>query len=669
MTLPAPNLDDRRFQDLVDDAKRLVQERCPEWTDHNVHDPGVTLIELFAWLTDQILYRLNRVPDLNYVKFLELIGVTLFPPSPARCELTFRLTAPNVETVLVPAGTQVSSKRAEGVDRVTFTTEEDLAIVPSSVRHVASTHSDDHVHPHDDDLTRRAGFRAFVERPADSNDPPVPGEAFLIGLPHAVPSCMLRLGFDCRLEGIGVDPEDPPLGWEAWNGSRWVECELEADGTGGLNQAGDVLLHVPRSHQDSFVGNDLGGWLRCVVRDPRPRQPAYDRSPEIISVTAETLGASVSALHAEIVAGETVGLSNGLPAQRFRLQRRPVVFGREPPVLEVVTRPSTGTGDRSESQSDEVVDEWTLVTSFADSDEHSQHFMLDPAGGEVVLGPAVRERDGSLRHFGAVPPRDSLLRMRSYFTGGGPRGNVVRGALTVLHTPIPFINERVQNRRPAAGGVDGEDIENAKVRGPLLLRTGDRAVTAEDYRALAEEAEPSFARVECVPVDGNASPGAVRVLVVPAADAEDGRLRFEQLIPEESRVRAVARYLEPRRVIGVRISVEPPLYQGVTVVARISAEADADPARLRKDAVDALHRHFSPLAGGAGGDGWPFGRPVHAAEVFAVLQAVRGTRAVEEVLLFAADPLSGERTGPVDKIELPSHALAFPYEHRVMVTT
>ncbi len=62
MALPAPNLDDRRFQELVDDAKRLVQQRCPEWSDHNVSDPGVTLIELFAWMTDQVVYRLNRVP-------------------------------------------------------------------------------------------------------------------------------------------------------------------------------------------------------------------------------------------------------------------------------------------------------------------------------------------------------------------------------------------------------------------------------------------------------------------------------------------------------------------------------------------------------------------------------------------------------------------------------
>ncbi len=86
--LPAPNLDDRRFQDLVDDAKRLVQQRCPTWTDHNVSDPGVTLIEAFEQMVEALIYRLNRVPDLHYVKFLELIGVELRPPAAARGEVT-----------------------------------------------------------------------------------------------------------------------------------------------------------------------------------------------------------------------------------------------------------------------------------------------------------------------------------------------------------------------------------------------------------------------------------------------------------------------------------------------------------------------------------------------------------------------------------------------------
>src|SRR3979490_3551755 len=111
MALPVPNLDDRRFQDLVDDAKRLVQQKCPEWTDHNVSDPGVTLIETFAWMPDQVLYRLNRVPERNYIKFLELIGVRLFPPTAARAAITFWLAGPQPATVHIRPGTHAAPLR------------------------------------------------------------------------------------------------------------------------------------------------------------------------------------------------------------------------------------------------------------------------------------------------------------------------------------------------------------------------------------------------------------------------------------------------------------------------------------------------------------------------------------------------------------------------------
>ena len=87
MSVEAPNLDDRRFQDLVDDALRLAGERLPEWSPSRPTDPGVVLIEAFAWMTDQLLYRLNRVPDRLYLKFLELIGVRLIPPTSAHRDL------------------------------------------------------------------------------------------------------------------------------------------------------------------------------------------------------------------------------------------------------------------------------------------------------------------------------------------------------------------------------------------------------------------------------------------------------------------------------------------------------------------------------------------------------------------------------------------------------
>jgi predicted phage baseplate assembly protein len=238
MALLVPNLDDRRFQDLVDDAKRLVQQRCPEWTDHNVSDPGVTLIELFAWMTDQLVYRLNRVPDRNYIKFLDLIGVTLFPATAARTQVTLWLTAPQPDTIRIPAGTQVATVRTETDEAIVFGTTEDLPIVPCELSELGSmvdgkTYRDQWV-----TLEKGTGMFAFKEVPQ-------PGDALYIGLTEPVPSNAVRLRFKCHIEGVGVDPNNPPLAWEAWNGEEWVRCELDSDTTGGLNRDGDVVIHVP----------------------------------------------------------------------------------------------------------------------------------------------------------------------------------------------------------------------------------------------------------------------------------------------------------------------------------------------------------------------------------------------------------------------------------------
>src|SRR4030065_402194 len=100
MALHPPKLDDRQFQDLVDEAKKRIPHYCKEWTDHNVSDPGVTLIELFAWMTDIMLYRLNQVPKLHYIRLMEMLGIPLREPEPARVPVTFWLSAPQSMPVI-----------------------------------------------------------------------------------------------------------------------------------------------------------------------------------------------------------------------------------------------------------------------------------------------------------------------------------------------------------------------------------------------------------------------------------------------------------------------------------------------------------------------------------------------------------------------------------------
>ncbi|MEN3310395.1 MAG: hypothetical protein V7603_6597 [Micromonosporaceae bacterium] len=642
MPLPAPNLDDRRFQDLVDEAKRLVQQHCPEWTDHNVSDPGVTLIETFATMVEQLLYRLNRVPDLHYLRFLELIGVRLFPPTAARCDVTFWLSAAQELSVLVPGGAQVASVQNSGDEPVVFRTDVDLNMVPSSLEYIMTAASGAQTVDRTEDLRAGTGLDCFAQVPAID-------DCVLFGLSGAVPRCAILMRLDCSVGGVGVDPRNPPWAWEAWDGTGWVPCEVDEDTTGGFNLAGDVTLHVPAGHTASLVGRRRAGWIRCRLVAPVSGQPFYQMSPRINAATASTIGGTVPAAHAEVIRNEVIGMSEGVPGQRFPLARRPVVASDEPLLLEVAG------GDGWQ--------EWREVVSFAQSTAEDRHVVLDRVAGEVLFGPAIRMPDGGLRHYGAVPPKGAPIRVPLYQTGGGQRGNVARGVLQVQRDPVPFVN-RVTNRGPAKGGVDGESVADASVRGPLLLRTRDRAVTVEDFEYLAREAAPDTARVRCVPVPND--PGAVRLLVVPKV-TNPVDLRFSELRPPSDTLAQIATYLDERRCLGSRISVEPPYYQGVTVVAQLRARVRTAPAALQTRATEALFRYLNPIVGGSEGTGWPFGRPVQSGEIFAVLQRLAGVDLVEDVKLFGADPTTGKRGGEVQRLDLPPHALVFSYAHQVRV--
>jgi predicted phage baseplate assembly protein len=130
----------------------------------------------------------------------------------------------------------------------------------------------------------------------------------------------------------------------------------------------------------------------------------------------------------------------------------------------------------------------------------------------------------------------------------------------------------------------------------------------------------------------------------------------------------IARHLDERRCLGARISVEPPYYQGVTVVAQIQARRRSTPEAVRERARVALYAYLDPIYGGPDGGGWPFGRPVQAGDIFAVLQQLPGVDLVEDVRLFGADPISGQRGNPVQRLDLPGNALPFSFGHQVRVT-
>ncbi|TWD79387.1 putative phage baseplate assembly protein [Kribbella amoyensis] len=643
MALPAPDLDARRYDDLVADAVQLVRRSCPGWTDESPSDVGITLLEAYAFLTDGLFRRLNQVPDRLRLKFFDLIGLRLVPPTPATVPVTFWLSAPARSPLVVAQGTEVGTVRTEAEPSVVFSTTTELTIPPSSVAALLTRTVDDpDPVPHDAEV-----FSAF-------SDPPMPGDEVLIGLTGAVPSVAIQLDYAGQTQGLGVDPENPPLCWEAWTGAEWTRCDLGRDGTGGLNRSGSVVLHVPPGHQVSVIGGRPAGWLRGRVVETGEGRTPYTAPPQVQRLEVSSVGGTVDAVQAELVHDEVLGLSEGVPGQVFTVRFAPVLGGLGDPVVEV--------------GSDDGWQQWTAVDDFAAGGPDDRYFRLDAVPGEIAFAPVVRLPDGGLRRYGAVPAKGQTIRVRGYATGGGARGNVPAAAIATLKSSIPFVSA-VENRAAAHGGTDGETVDEAAGRAPIMLRTRGRAVTAEDYEALAREAVPEAARIRCITGGDDATPaGTVRVLVVPSAAQQDGVIDFADLVPPEPLLERLAERLDQVRLIGTRVSVEPPRYRGITVVARLVARPRVDHDRVRRDALTALHRFLSPLPGGGpGGSGWEFGRPVRSGDVYAVLQDVRGVQAVEDVRLFSANPVTGERGAEQTRIELERNSLVFSFEHLVKV--
>lgn len=659
MSLPTPNLDDLRFQrDLVDEARRRIVHYCPEWTEYNLSDPGITLIELFAWMTELIVYRLNQVPEKNYLKFLEMLGMQRQPASSARTVLTFWLSVSlpispeNDDPVIVPVGTEVASRRLDEEEEVIFTTDRQLTITPPKLGQLRR----------EDEFHRNYLARLGVEIFYPFKRTPQPGDTFYLGFDPArdISGHILQLAFECDpTQAVGVRREDPPWVWECSLGDGlWEEVMPsnrpgERDTTGGLNNPqGSLILYLPLAMRPDQVQGRDALWLRCRLEQRRPEQGMYTESPRVRRVTAYTLGAAVPATHAQIVENEVLGASNGEPDQVFQLEHAPILALQPGESVEVEER----------RYGEVAFVPWEVVADFAHSDRYDRHIVVDTATGEVRFGPAVRQPDGTVRQYGRVPEAGRSIRFKKYRYGGGAKGNLPTDSLQILTTSLAYIS-RVTNLRRATGGRDPENMEEVKARARRELRAQLRAVTPEDYEHLAKAASRSVARVRCNTPrggDGRVTPGTVEILVVPAVTDSLRAGDLSSLRLDEALAKTLEEYLDQYRLLTTILRIREPQYLGVQVRAEIVPSEYSQPEMVQARAVEALRGFLNPLPIAETGqdelvaadwEGWPFGRDLYLAEIFSLLQRVPGVKHVLDVQLAERPVIPSRERPPGDEDE------------------
>ncbi len=675
--LPKSNLDDRKYEDLLQECILRSPRYCPEWTNYNPSDPGITLIELFAWLTDQMLMRFNQVPRRNYITFLEMLGMRLQPPSPAQTELTFYLVADLPQSYTIPRGIEVATQQGSNQPAIIFSTDEPLVIGQPKINHLLTAETAE-VQPQvlRDRLTN---FWTLQEEEwsgselAVFNEQPQPGNCFYLVLDPGDTLAGNAIALTVKGQEAtptGINPHRPPRSWEAWNGSQWQPILLTDidDGTQGFSfsdlsrqggnslQGADIILHLPLDFPIAQFSNYRGRWLRCVCNTSTNYldQPLYEQTPRIVGLKVRSLGGTVTASQSEVIEDEAIGVSNGNPGQFFQLQAKPVLTRREDEYL-IVTPPG------------ELPQTWQEVTDFADSQPSDRHYVIDSLTGLIQLGPLVREpnqlkalteerieyqthgqqrsrilsADSLEQQYGAIPPKGSILKMSRYRSGGGKQGNVLAGTLKTLKSAVPYV-ARVTNHLPARNGADAETLEQLTLKVPQVLRTRDRAVTPEDFEILTiQGGQGAVARAHCLPTNPQ-KPGTVELLVVPQIDTQEierGRGIHPDLfqLNEQLKNRIIS-YLDDRRLLGVKVECLEPNYVGVTVQTEVALEAQYQNSTAQEEILwqlqVALYRFLNPITGGIDGKGWRLGQPLYPSDIVALCQTIPGIRYLGAIQLF-----------------------------------
>ncbi len=670
MTLPDPKIDTLTYRDLLREAKARVPVHTPEWTNLNDSDPGVTLMQLFAFMGESIIYRANRIPDRNRQKFLRLLGLPLRSAEPSRGLVSFA----NPRGAPVPVTLSAGQELRAGP--VPFTTETGLDILPIESRLYIKRPLPLEDQPEVEALYRRlyASFQqpqtelAFYETSAI--DPPQPGRAApdisladdtvdgvawlaLLARPGDDPAALRPL-LAGRTLTLGIAPATDSAGHELPPGSTTLAggqplvFEMPLTDTAAARYApleprqsddvmarpGIVELRLPGADRLAYRWADTLDPLEAGSGAYPPSLADTDDDGRLVNWIRIGIGATAGGGRQTPVRLSWAGIN----AARV-IQRATATPERLPP--------GTGAPDQTATlaQTPVLLDtlritvnglEWRRIDDLAaapgeGSDDavpaEAQVYTADRQTGTITFGTGIN---------GARPPRDAAI-LAAYAHGGGLQGQVDVGALKA--GPRLPAGITATNPVPTYGGSRAETLDEAERRIPGSYRRRNRLVTRDDFDEIAL-ATPGvdLGRVETAPLlhpdlPDQPAPGVVTVMAIPRLDPAGG----DAPVPDRFVLDQICRHLAPRRLITTELHVRGPDYRDISLSVGVEVIAGFDQAPVLEAVRSAIRGFLSPLTGGFAGTGWPLAAAVDAGEVAAEATRVDGVAKTTGVLMAGPD--------------------------------
>ncbi|GMU59042.1 MAG: putative baseplate assembly protein [Myxococcaceae bacterium] len=678
MSLPRPILDDRSYQQLRDELVRRVPVYNPEWTDHNASDPGITLLELFAFLGENLLFRFNQIPEATRLAFLDLLQIPLRPASPARALLQLEGRTPD--------GTTVPEKSPASAGAIPFESETEVAVFPLEARAFARACSTAPTgDPEADAAIIAVGATpsgvTFYETAAVPEDPSAPGAPSIdfqctvdralwvavlgtddtdlaklakrtinlgVALDDLVPGLDAAMRGEARCTscgetaasltpaqgilrelapcpGDGASQPSTDVVWHVSTGRfekndelvpHYERLDVDGDLTRGLRQSGVVRLRLP-------VASDLGKWMHANpdVEGTGDFPPRID-DEKIAARLLFWLRAARRTPDA-MPRVRWVGVNVTQVVQTRTANAVALGTGTGQPRQEYRLLNQNVVADSVQLEVETVADRfepWTEVRDFDASTESDTHFVLDSASGTVRFGDGLH---------GRLPQPGQRIRTRGYRYGGGAPGNVPAKAISKLDR---FPSLTAANPLPARGGADAESVAEGLERVPAELRRNERAVTESDFVELAKMTPGGqVGRADVLarfypPLRKSDAAGVVTVVVWPTDDA----LHPTAPTPGRALLDSVCAYLDQRRLVTTELWVIPPSYVQLAVSVGVRIKPGYGIEAVRSWVDRALRQYLAPLPPfGPEGRGWPLGRAVDTRELSAVAQQVEGVLFIE----------------------------------------
>ena len=611
MSLPVPKLDNLTFEELVEEARKLIPLYSPEWTDHNLHDPGMTLIDLLAWLVEIQLYRLDYISERHRLKYLKLLGITPLPAIPASVDIQFTTNTPQHVPAKTPLTvTSVSSE-------LVFETDDAVEALPVTVTSLISYAEYQFIDVTPFNNAQKTYFYAFGEHPK-RHDALYFGLDLDLSIP--LPEKTLKLGiylFEDDLPPTGEHGEKPtPIYpssetiWEYWDNTDWqpLNIRMTDETITTISHSGLVQCELPEPivkqrfpyASEQLKLSDKLFWIRCRII-----QAAYEIPPRIHRIIPNI----VTVTQGKTLTEHDLGSSSGLPFQEFHIQRAPIVPGSHRVTIHGK--------------------EWCVVNDLDASQPDDEHYIIDLATGTIRFGDGLH---------GAIPPKNVNIHV-TYRNGGGTQGNIKAGTINEV-VKSQGVEITATNPFPASGGKDAEDIEQAFIRFRKDLMIPYTAVTADDYEEIVK-ATPGLRVARAKARLSSEHENEVIVVVIPFSFSQ-------KPLPSEGFKRTVCEHLDRHRLITTRLIIRDPDYVRVSVSAEITMMTGYQAEQLKGRIQQELNSFLSPIQRESDDHAWPFGRPVYRSEIYGLLEEVEGVDCVLKLSLHAQEGVFTYSNGNIE---------------------